>query len=100
MVRLIARIGEPQTYRALYDTAYYKGFVAGSGGQGYNINVRAMIKRIQKKIPEGRSHLCGDRKRASRRLPVAGDQALTGRRWLAMQALLRRLVSPASTARG
>ncbi len=50
VVRLIARIGEPQTYRALYDTAYYKGFVAGSGGQGYNINVRAMIKRIRRKF--------------------------------------------------
>jgi two-component system, OmpR family, response regulator ChvI len=46
VVRLVAQMGRPQTYRALYDTAYYEGFIAGSGERGYSTNVRSMIKRI------------------------------------------------------
>jgi two-component system response regulator ChvI len=50
VVHLVAHIGQPQTYRALYDTAYYQGFIAGSGERGYSINVRSMIKRIRRKF--------------------------------------------------
>ena len=31
VVLLVSHKGEVQTYRAIYDTAYYAGFVAGSG---------------------------------------------------------------------
>jgi len=50
VVRLVAHTGLPQTYRALYDTVYYEGFVAGSGEHGHNMNVRSMIKRIRRKF--------------------------------------------------
>lgn len=38
------------TYREIYNLQYYEGFVAGSGDQGYRINVRSTIKRIRKKF--------------------------------------------------
>ena len=50
VVRLVAHKGEPQTYRAIYDTAHYEGFVAGSGQHGYTTNVRSIIKRIRRKF--------------------------------------------------
>jgi two-component system response regulator ChvI len=46
--RLVSQKGEPVTYRAIYDTAHYEGFVAGS--DGYNTNVRSIVKRIRKKF--------------------------------------------------
>jgi two-component system response regulator ChvI len=50
VVRLVAHKGEWQTYRAIYDTAHYAGFVAGSGDHGYNTNVRSLMKRIRRKF--------------------------------------------------
>ena len=47
---LVSRKGQVQTYRAIYDTAHYEGFVAGSGDNGYNTNVRSLLKRIRKKF--------------------------------------------------
>jgi two-component system response regulator ChvI len=39
-----------QSYRTIYDTAHYAGFVAGSGALGYTINVRSIVKRIRRKF--------------------------------------------------
>ena len=50
LVRLVSHKGEAQTYRAIYDTAHYEGFVAGSGEHGYYTNVRSSMKRIRKKF--------------------------------------------------
>ena len=50
VVQLVSRKGKPQTYRAIYDTAHYEGFIAGSGGDGHNSNVRSLVKRIRKKF--------------------------------------------------
>lgn len=35
VVLLVAHKGELQTYRALYNTAHYDGFIAGSGEKGF-----------------------------------------------------------------
>lgn len=50
VVHLVSNIGQPQTYRAIYDTAHYAGFVAGSGEHGHNTNVRSLLKRIRRKF--------------------------------------------------
>jgi two-component system response regulator ChvI len=50
LARLVSHIGEPQTYRALYDVAHYAGFVAGSGERGHHTNVRSLMKRIRRKF--------------------------------------------------
>jgi two-component system response regulator ChvI len=50
VVQLVSHKGQPQTYRAIYDTAHYAGFVAGSGDRGYNTNVRSLMKRIRRKF--------------------------------------------------
>jgi two-component system response regulator ChvI len=50
VLQLVMHKGWPQTYRALYDTAHYAGFIAGSGDDGHNANVRSLIKRIRKKF--------------------------------------------------
>ena len=47
---LASHKGEVQSYRAIYDTAHYEGFVAGSGEHGHNTNVRSLLKRIRKKF--------------------------------------------------
>ncbi len=47
---LVSHKGEVLTYRAIYDTAHYEGFVAGSGEHGHNTNVRSLLKRIRKKF--------------------------------------------------
>ena len=39
-----------QSYRAIYDTMHYAGFVAGIGDDGYIANVRALVKRIRRKF--------------------------------------------------
>lgn len=50
LVQLVSHKGQAQTYRAIYDTAHYQGFVAGSGERGYNTNVRSLVKRIRRKF--------------------------------------------------
>jgi two-component system response regulator ChvI len=47
---LVARQGQVQTYRGLYDAAHYEGFVAGSGERGHNTNVRSIMKRLRRKF--------------------------------------------------
>ena len=42
--------GGLHTYRTIYDTAHYAGFVAGSGEHGYTTNVRSLVKRIRRKF--------------------------------------------------
>ena len=39
----------PQTYRAIYDTVHFAGFIAGSGEQ-FMTNVRSFMKRIRQKF--------------------------------------------------
>jgi two-component system response regulator ChvI len=50
VARLVAHKGAFQTYRAIYDTAHYEGFVAGTGEHGHNTNVRSLLKRIRRKF--------------------------------------------------
>ena len=50
VAQLVSHKGQVLTYRAIYDTAHYEGFVAGSGEHGYNTNVRSLLKRIRKKF--------------------------------------------------
>jgi len=50
IVRLLVSGTGIQSYRTIYDTAHYAGFVAGSGALGYTINVRSLIKRIRRKF--------------------------------------------------
>ena len=38
------------TYRTVYDRAHYEGFIGGSGEDGYQTNVRGIIRRIRKKF--------------------------------------------------
>ena len=47
---LVSRKGNLHTYRAIYDSVHYAGFVAGSGARGYMTNVRSTIKRIRRKF--------------------------------------------------
>jgi len=47
---LAATPGKALTYRAIYDTMHYAGFMAGYGADGYLVNVRSAIKRIRKKF--------------------------------------------------
>jgi two-component system response regulator ChvI len=49
---LASNVGNYESYRAIYDIQYYKGFVAGQGDQGYRTNVRSSIKRIRRKFCE------------------------------------------------
>jgi two-component system, OmpR family, response regulator ChvI len=48
--QLAANAGKPLTYRAIYDTMHYAGFMAGFGADGYLVNVRSAMKRIRKKF--------------------------------------------------
>ena len=51
IVSLFARrIGENLTYREIYDVVHGEGFCAGDGANGYQINVRSLIKRIRQKF--------------------------------------------------
>jgi two-component system response regulator ChvI len=47
---LVSNAGRYVTYRAIYDCLHYKGFIAGSGNDGYRGNVRSIIKRIRSKF--------------------------------------------------
>lgn len=47
---LVSTIGRPVSYRAIYDTMHYQGFIAGCGDEGHRVNVRCTIKRIRKKF--------------------------------------------------
>jgi two-component system response regulator ChvI len=44
--------GQHVTYREIYDCLHYRGFIAGSGENGYRTNVRSAIKRIRGKFRE------------------------------------------------
>lgn len=47
---LASNAGGHMTYREIYDTLHYRGFVAGCGADGYKTNVRSAIKRIRRKF--------------------------------------------------
>jgi len=47
---LASNVGDYKSYRAIYDLQHYEGFVAGSGPDGYQTNVRSFIKRIRRKF--------------------------------------------------
>jgi two-component system, OmpR family, response regulator ChvI len=47
---LASNAGRYVTYRAIYDRLHYEGFVAGSGADGYRMNVRSAIKRIRNRF--------------------------------------------------
>ena len=47
---IMSRPGSFVTYRSIYDCMHYKGFVAGSGDDGYRNNVRSAIKRVRNKF--------------------------------------------------
>jgi two-component system response regulator ChvI len=47
---LASNAGQWMTYRAIYDRVHYEGFIGGSGKDGYQANVRGVIKRIRKKF--------------------------------------------------
>ena len=47
---LVAKAGQPVTYRSIYDQVHYAGFVAGEGERGFERNVRTMIKRLRRKF--------------------------------------------------
>jgi two-component system, OmpR family, response regulator ChvI len=48
--QLALKPSEDVSYRELYDLVHGKDFVAGSGAEGYRVNVRTIIKRIRKKF--------------------------------------------------
>ena len=48
--RLALKAGEDVSYRELYDLVHGKDFQAGSGAEGYRVNVRTFMKRIRKKL--------------------------------------------------
>lgn len=47
---LVSKIGQHVSYREIYDCLHYRGFIAGSGENGYRCNVRSAIKRIRQKF--------------------------------------------------
>jgi len=49
---MVERAGQDVTYRELYDLVHGRGFVAGSGPDGYRANVRTFMKRIRQKFRE------------------------------------------------
>jgi|HubBroStandDraft_3_1064219.scaffolds.fasta_scaffold27295_2 two-component system response regulator ChvI len=51
LVHLLAsNAGSFATYRSLYDRLHFQGFIAGSGTDGFRVNVRSAIKRIRNKF--------------------------------------------------
>jgi two-component system response regulator ChvI len=51
VVHLLAESrGAVVTYRAIYDCMHYQGFLAGTGEDGFRVNVRSSIRRIRAKI--------------------------------------------------
>ena len=74
---LASHKGEVLTYRAIYDTAHYEGFVAGSGEHGLQHQRPLAAEAHPPEVPGGRSRLCRDREQAGRRLRLARARALT-----------------------
>jgi len=48
--QLALKAGADVSYRELYDLVHGKDFQAGSGAEGYRVNVRTFMKRIRKKL--------------------------------------------------
>ena len=78
VVALLVSKGTIQTYRAIYDTVRFAGFVAGQDGQGYTTNVRAIVKRIRKKFLTETPALRRSRPSIAS-ATVGGNPSLTGR---------------------
>src|SRR5437660_807977 len=47
---LVRNVGRHVSYREIYDNLHYRGFIGGSGDDGYKTNVRSAIKRIRAKF--------------------------------------------------
>jgi len=47
---LASNVGRYVTYRAIYDRIHYEGFIAGSGADGYRMNVRSAIRRTRSRF--------------------------------------------------
>jgi two-component system response regulator ChvI len=47
---LVSQEGNAASYRKIYDVAHYSGFAAGAGEHGFQVNVRALMKRIRGKF--------------------------------------------------
>ena len=52
VVLMAEKAGTDVSYREIYDLAHGKGFIAGSGDDGFRVNVRTFIKRIRRKFKE------------------------------------------------
>ncbi len=50
VAELAVNAGDRLSYRRLYDVVRGPGFAAGSGPNGYRVNVRAFMKRIRRKF--------------------------------------------------
>lgn len=50
VAELAVNAGRDRSYRELYDVVRGPGFAAGSGPDGYRVNVRAFMKRIRRKF--------------------------------------------------
>lgn len=59
IVKLFAeRIGENLSYREIYDVVHGPGFCAGDGVNGFQTNVRSLIKRIRQKFHDADPQFC------------------------------------------
>ncbi len=50
VAHLARQPGQDLQYRCIYDVVRGSGFAAGIGAEGYQVNVRAFIKRIRRKF--------------------------------------------------
>jgi two-component system response regulator ChvI len=49
---LVENVGHTVSYRSIYDSLHYEGFIAGQGKHGFRANVRTAIARIRGKFCE------------------------------------------------
>ncbi len=90
---LMSSKGEIQTYRTIYDTVHFAGFIAGSGDRGYTTNVRSFVEADSEQVPGDRSRLLSDQERPACRLPIGSDrQHLKGASSRQQEALSLRCV--------
>ena len=55
---LATNAGRYVGHRAIYDCLHYEGFLAGSGDNGFCVNVRSAIRRVRKKFREVDGDFC------------------------------------------
>jgi two-component system response regulator ChvI len=47
---LASNVGREVSYRSMYDSLHYEGFIAGAGDTGFRMNIRSVIRRIRSKF--------------------------------------------------